>query len=312
MSVQTKLERVTGTHTEPMLITLDVLDKWKSPPFQRGRRMNQKVKDVARLILETKGIIPGVIHLGVLDGHVYLLDGQHRTYAFRLTGIEEGIADVRTVQFDTMAEMGKEFVALNSRIVTMKPDDVLRGLELSNKFLRAIRQECPYVGYDNVRRSATSSPIVSMATLLRCWEAAHMESPANTGKAVLDLAEALTEEDTEQLILFVRCCHTAWGRDPEYFRLWGALTTMLCGWLYRRLVLLPPSNITKISRDLFTKCLMSVSADRIYADWAVGRTSNRDRDRAPAYTKLKAIFAKRIEAETGKKPKLPSPSWSSS
>jgi hypothetical protein len=35
----------------------------------------------------------------------------------------------------------------------------------------------------------------------------------------------------------------------------------------------------------------------------------RERDRSPTYSKLKAIFAKRIEAETGDKPRLPSPNW---
>jgi len=41
-------------------------------------------------------------------------------------------------------------------------------------------------------------------------------------------------------------------------------------------------------------------------NWLVGRLSN-NRDRAPAYNRIKAIFLRRIMEETGKKSVLPAP-----
>lgn len=83
----------------------------------------------------------------------------------------------------------------------------------------------------------------------------------------------------------------------------------VCMWLYRRLVITPYSSSTKkLTKEMFSKCLMGVAADAHYAEWLVGRQL-RDRDRSPAYQRVKALFAKRIELETGEKPRLPSPDW---
>jgi hypothetical protein len=82
-------------------------------------------------------------------------------------------------------------------------------------------------------------------------------------------------------------------------------------WIYRRMVLDQYSPKTpRLTKDLFRKCLMSLSADENYLDWLVGRSLG-ERDRSPAYNRIKAAFAKRIEIETGKKPLMPSPAWSS-
>ena len=61
---------------------------------------------------------------------------------------------------------------------------------------------------------------------------------------------------------------------------------------------------------MFGKCLMSLSANDSYVEWLHGRNST-DRTRAPAYKKVKEIFTKRIHEESGTKPKLPQPKWSS-
>jgi len=62
--------------------------------------------------------------------------------------------------------------------------------------------------------------------------------------------------------------------------------------------------------ELFTKCLMTVSAAEIYVAWLMGRQLS-PRDLAPAYNKLKGLFSTRIEKETAKRAYLPAPSWTS-
>ena len=57
-----------------------------------------------------------------------------------------------------MAEMGDAFVALNSRLVNMRPDDILRGLEGSIPALQEIRASCPFVGYDQIRQLCFQNP----------------------------------------------------------------------------------------------------------------------------------------------------------
>jgi hypothetical protein len=64
----------------------------------------------------------------------------------------------------------------------------------------------------------------------------------------------------------------------------------------------------RLTQALFAKCCMSLSASAPYMDWLVGRHLG-ERDRSPAYSKLKALFAARLELDTGKKVRMPSPAW---
>jgi hypothetical protein len=296
---------------DTILITARMIESWKAPPCQRRLRINEKVRKLSEQIKASGGVIPGIIHLAVVNNVTYLLDGQHRMYAFSMSGSEEGYADVCWHYFDDTAEMGIEFDALNSRLVAMKPDDHLRAQEESSPYLQLIRKRCPFIGYDNIRRSATSSPVVSMSAALRCWFGSRPEVPTTAGGSCSqNLAGDLTEEETENFVSFMTCCFAAWGRDAEYHKLWGGLTVLLSAWLYRRTVISQYSpNSTRLGRDVFTKCLMSLSANKHYVDWIVGRLANSERDRSPAYTKLKAVFTKRVMDETGKKPRLPAPAW---
>ena len=107
-------------------------------------------------LLQKDNVIPGTITLGVLDGQVYVVDGQHRIHAFLMTDLPVAYADVRTHYFKTMGDMAKEFVQLNSQLVRMRPDDILKGLEQSNKHMQELRRKCPYVGYDAIRRGPSS------------------------------------------------------------------------------------------------------------------------------------------------------------
>lgn len=302
---------------ETLIISADQVNQWKVPPFQRPVRVNGKVATMAEEMKQNGCEITGVITLGTVakGGEHYVVDGQHRLEAFRISGMSEIIADVRIVHFDTMAEMADEFVRLNSAIVRMRPDDILRGLEPTSPHMQAIRRVCPFVGFDNIRRGGTSGPILSMAAVIRCWFGSSTETPGNNSSmgGVAALAASLDEMSTSNLNRFLLAAHGAWGRDPEYYRLWGNLNLTICMWLWRRLVLDPPRGPKRsvvLNAAQFKQCLMTLSADHNYLEWLPGRLM-RDTDRSPAYNRIKAAFVRRLseEARDGKTPLLPAPAW---
>ena len=285
-----------------------MLEAWLSPHFQRPLKENDKVRALAEQLKNAGGVWPGIITLGVLDGRTYLIDGQHRKLAFAISKLEIGYTDVRIHHFTDMAEMGEEFVLLNSQLVRMQPDDILRGLEASYEPLALIRKRCPFVGYDQVRRDS-SSPIVSMSMIIRSWYAGSRETPSIGGMSATAMAQSLTFHEAEELSGFLNEAFVAFGRDPEYYRLWSALNITMCIWMYKRLVLSQYSAKTpKITREQFRKRLMSLSADSDYLDYLVGRKLG-DRDRSPCYQRIKGNFSKRLRSELGQDVKLPAPDW---
>jgi hypothetical protein len=292
------------------------IGNWRVPPFQRPVRINAKVAALSEEIAHDGGVIPGVITLGKLKGDtaVYVVDGQHRIESFRITALPECIGDFRLCEFDSMAEMAEEFVRLNSALVRMRPDDVLRGLEASVKALRKIRSECRFVGYDQIRRG-TTSPILGMSLTLRAWNGSIAETPNTTynNLSATQIAETLTDDATEDLIQFLTVAHAAWGRDNEYARLWGSLNMGLCMWLWRRLVKDTDRSgsrrFVRLTVKQFGSCLMALSADGHYLEWLQGRQLN-DRDRAPAYNRIKKIWAARLKDDLREKISFPQPGWS--
>jgi hypothetical protein len=300
--------KLTHSVVDTILITPQVLKSWSSPPFQRPLRVNAKVMALAEQIHQDGGIIPGHVTLGVVNNVTYLVDGQHRREAWYQSGCEEGAADITIYHLDTMGDLGRLFVELNSRLVSMRPDDVLRGLEGTTPALHKIRTKCPFIGYDQIRRG-TTSPMLSMATALRSWFGSVPEVPTGGGLSAMQMAEQINADDADRLIDGLLVFNRAWGRDLEYARLWNNLNLCVTMWLYKRTVLGAYSpNTTRLDSDLFAKCCMEVSADRTYLDWLHGRMLH-DSDRAPCYNRIKTIYARRIIAETGKKPRLPSPAW---
>lgn len=302
---------------DTLIITPEMVNAWKIPAFQRPLRINAKVQMVTEKIRQTEAI-EGVLTLGMLKGSnaLYIVDGQHRIEAFKLSGLAEAIADVRIVVFADLAEMADEFVQLNSNLVKMRPDDILRGLESSTPSLQLIRKHCEFVGYDQIRRGS-ASPVVSMSALLRCWSSAQFETPAgsNTGMGAAALAQSFDQVSMNNLIAFLATAHSAWGRDPEYFRLWGNLNLSLCMWLWNKLVIdrdrFGGKRYVMLSIPQFKRCLMSLSADGDYLAWLPGRNLG-ERDRSPCYRRIKSAFVSRLTADTDRKPVLPAPAWASS
>jgi hypothetical protein len=301
------------SRSETIIVTLDMVGKWLKPDFQRPLKVNAKVQQRA-VEIRADEVIPGIITLGKLKSStaLYLVDGQHRIEAFKIADIAEAIADVRVMTFDNMAEMAQEYVELNSHLVNMGPDDILRGLESSSKALRKIRAECGYVGYDNIRRG-TTSPIVGMSQLLRCWVGSSNETPNSTvsGRTAASISMEISDDEVARLIKFLHIAFVAWGREPRLGRLWSGLNLTMCMWLYRRLVLDRARGMKRyvvLSDNQFKQCLMSLSADENYVDWLPGRIMN-ERYRSPCYSHFRRIFAKRMSDEGIARPLMPSPAW---
>lgn len=296
---------------DTVIINSEGLKSWKAPPFQRPLRVNPKMLTIAEELKHSAGVIPGILTIGILNKEKYLIDGQHRVEAFKISGLSEAYADMRICHFDTMAEMGDEFVKLNSQIVKMKPDDLLRGLEGSIQSLQIIRKICPFIGYDMIRRGE-KAPILSMSLALRTWYASDKEVPTASGMSAQMITTQLNTDEAHRIANFYSTCFTAWGRDPEYYRVWSSLNTTLVAWLWKRTVLSPPANTrtTKFTVQQFTSAIRSFTASADYMDWLIGRQLS-DHDRGPCYERIKVLITKRLQPELAHKIIFPSPPWSS-
>lgn len=304
-----KAERQTQTNTDTIVVTKKTLSEWKIPPFQRDCRVNAKVLALAEELKFNGGVFPGILTIGILKGTRFIVDGQHRCKAFEISELEEAYTDVRFRMYESMADMAEDFVRLNSVLVRMRPDDILRGLEGTSEALQMIRKACPFVGYDQLRRSS-ASPVVSMSALMRCWFGGGRDVPASVGVAAPEIAKVATVDDAERVIEFLNIVMKAWGRDPEYAKLWGALNMTMCMWVYRKVVLAPWSpNVQKFTKEQFAKGMGALAASGDYIEWLHGRVMS-ERDRSPAYRRLKSIIVKRLESESsGRKVRFPQPAW---
>lgn len=313
----TKPATGTRSHMDTVMIEMRTIAGWKIPPFQRPLRVNERVREISEEIRQSGGVIPGVLTIGrIKEGREtgeYLVDGQHRVEAFRLSEVREAIADVRYMEFDSMADMGDEFVRLNSNIVKMRPDDVLRGLEGSTPVLATIRDRCPFVGYDQIRRGPTSS-LVSMSQILRVWEGSAAHTPVALSKGAVHLACEISAESAAKMCIVLNMMYEAWSLDEATKRLWGSLNLAVCMWLWRRLVddteRRGSTRYIVLSNAQFKRCLMSLGASNAYTDWLLGRQLG-DRDRSGCYNRVRQIFIRRLLEDKvgGGKVQLPQPAW---
>lgn len=296
---------------DTVILTPEGLKSWKAPPFQRPLRVNPKLQAIAEELKHNGGVIPGIITIGIVNREKFLIDGQHRVEAFKISGLGEAYADMRICHFDTMAEMGDEFVKLNSQIVKLRPDDLLRGLEGSIQGLQSIRKECPFIGYDMIRRGERA-PILSMSIALRVWCSSAPEIPSSAGMTAREIASHLDTDETNRISHFYSTCLQAWGRDHEYSRAWGTLNLTIVAWLWRRVVISHQTNtrVTKFTPQQFLSGMRALTASSDYMDWLTGRVLT-DRDRSPCYERIKTIFVKRLQPDHSQKIILPQPAWTS-
>jgi hypothetical protein len=301
-----------SSFTEMKVLTLADFEKWQQPRFQRPIKINQKVMEFADGLKKNGGVISGILTLGQLpnDAALYKVDGAHRVEAAKLCGLPEFIAEVRIIQIDNIGEMADEFVKLNSNLVRFRPDDFLRGYEENLPMLKRLREICPFIGYDHIRCASTGAPTVGVSQILRCWFGSSAETPKVHNNAAIQLAEMVDEKELSLLTGFLLAAYNAWGHDPENYRLWATLNITVSMWMYRQIVISPRTKRTlSLNVHDFGKCLMSVSASRSYVDWLVGRNVV-ERDRSPCYTRLKAIFMKRVMDDgLERRPMFPQPMW---
>lgn len=304
------------SHMDTLELTPKGVRAWKRPPFQREMRMTDKVKALVAEIAADGGVLPGIITLGKYDGDTYLVDGQHRAEAFLLADLPIGYADVRICEFGSLAEMSEEFVKLNSALVRMKTDDIIRGLEAVNPHIASLRRRVPFVGYDGIRRGDQARILLSMAVAIRTWFGSTI-TPTN-GPSSTEAVKMLTEDSVGKLAKFLQVCFEAWGRDKQNYKLWSTLNLGILMWLWRRAVLGEGApalkgarRATELDSDQFQRCLMALSADPKYSEWLIGRSMG-DRDRSPAYARIKDIFSRRLASEGGKNIRFPSDEWSKS
>lgn len=300
----------TRSRMQHVRITKEIHESWQRPNFQRPLKVNQHVLDYLAKIKANGRTLPGVLTLGLFEGQLYLVDGQHRIEAFKMSELPEIWADVRVVEYDSQADMADAWYAMNSQLVPVRPDDKLRAAEESTPALAFIRARCPFVGYENIRRGAYN-PILSMSQLLRSWYSANQETPGATSRSVSTILEQLTMDDAVRIVDVLDQFHQAWGRGAESHRLWNALNLTMCMWIYLRCVAAPASKTARsaiLTREQFVRCLMALSADGDYNDWLFGRTA-KERDRSPCYGRIKKLFTARLAADTGRKVNMPYPPW---
>lgn len=299
-------------------LTPEGCERWKRPPFQRELRITPRVQELIEQLRGDGGVVPGIITLGKLGAETYIIDGQHRIEAFKQSGLATGYADVRICTFENMGEMGEEFVCLNSSLVRMKNDDILRGLEGTNEHLAFLKRRCSFLGYDNIRTAKDGQKaryLLSMATAVRVWFGSSGLSPT-TGGSSMESVKMLDNVQTERLVVFLHSCFEAWGSDRENFKLWCTLNLGVLIWLYHRAVLAehrPASQrggvqTVTLTRDQWVSCLMALSSNARYSEWLIGRNLS-ERDRSPCYMRIREIIVPRLIDMGIRAPKFPNGSW---
>jgi hypothetical protein len=311
LALKTKAQRTTRTRVDTIAFTLEEMESWKRPSFQREITVTKKMKQAVEFITESGGVFPGVITLGVIDGtkEIYKIDCHHRCEAFKQTGCTTGYSDVRWL-YGTMEDFADEYRRLNEQISPTRPDDRLRAAAVSNPQIEKLRSSCKVVAYG--RRAAGERKIsVSMSSVLRAWHNASRSIPAARGKAAsaVEIVDQISDSDLNHLIKLIHLCESAWGRDLEYAALWGQMNLTMVMWLYTRMVVEKPASVKlkQLSPALFEKCLLSLSADARYVEWLRGR--NGGTHRTPCYSRIKDNFARRLFQETGQRHNLPQPEW---
>lgn len=302
------------TVVKKIVMTRAMVKEWKAPPFQRPLSHNKRLEEFSKQLV-TDATIDAPIHLGFWEGETYIIDGQHRTEGFLASGLARvrGFVTIKDYPAGDVGrrEMAEDYIRLSRDIVKLRPDDTLRALESTNQYLKVIRNSCPFIGYDQIRRNTTSSAVLSMNVVVRAWHGSANEIPSTPKHSAYDNARHLTVEDCNHLEQFLMLAFEAWGREFCNRRLWSALNLTLCMWLYRRVVMPATrslSRCTRLTPKQFLSGLRGLSGSSNYVDWLTGR-SLHERERSPAYGRLRSIFVTVLNEEMKQRVLMPSPTW---
>jgi hypothetical protein len=300
------------TEMDAKIVSLEEMNSWVLPSFQRAEKLTAKVKEAAAELKTNGGIVSGTILLGKLrgdDATIYLVDGQQRRLACNLSGEKQFYIEYSLKTYVSFIAMAGEFTRANGRLVAFKPDDHLRAFEVTHPHLKKLREDCNFLGYGHAGRNAREGrgSILSMSCALKCWFGSAQESPAVYGQAT-ELVEQLDEIQCQHMTVFLNLAFGAWERDKCHIRMWANLNLLMCMYLYRKLVIEPRGST--LPKGMFRNCLMSVAADSTYSDWLLGRQVY-ERDRDPCFKRLKRIFLARLAQEYNGKNRFqfPKPEW---
>ena len=268
-------EKVSKRCNRKMWVTLEALEaSFELPDAQRPQTTNEKVRSLAKRYSEDP-IVPGTIHTAVVDGVIYLFDGQHRSFvAFKLArelyGVEKLLVSVEFNFLDSKSDIGRYYVEENGCLVRQRPDDILNGL--ATPPLKKI-QECKIVTTKKVSSQKAKTNFLSLSAAIRAWYGSAWDVPSNTaGMPAVEIANTMPMEDAEALKGFLECAVKAWGNSPSFRGLYGNFNLNLCAWLYRRTVLNPIEGVTALTDEQFTAGLVGLSANSKYLTFLVRRT----------------------------------------
>lgn len=306
-SKKEKKPGVFKTHKTVMkveVITPELLASWATPDFQRPIMENPKLHMVKDGIRENGGIIPGTLTIGVYNGRNYRVDGQHRMRAFELSGLSEGLADVKYIYFDSEEDMAEEFDRQNSPIARMKPDDHLRAIEKSSEALQYLRKECPFICYGPVKRGGKSA--VSMSGVLRAWSGGSSETPIACGTPAQTIGKRLPLDEAKEIAQFLKVCYDAWGAHQNYGKLWTNMNLTICVWLYHHTVM-DSKETYELTPEAFRQALMSLT-DEKYIEFITNKAMT-EFNRGPCYVEMTSRIRPRLQASVNRRIRLPLPVW---
>lgn len=313
-----------------------MLAEWTHPAFQRPLSLNEDVKQLARTMQREAAqdpdgmcMIPDTVAFGRLNGKDYLVDGQHRIHgAFAIAAglrrlencdaiLEPGIGalakcalvDAKITTYDSMADMAEAFAQAQKKLVTLKPDDLLRAREETNPHLRALREACPFIGYTK-NRDTKETIMLSMSVAVRTWFGSGM-TPTPGPQA--DAAQRMLDEQEEHnLIAFFQAAEGAGWVSPLFPRLWATLNLGINMWLWRKTVL-GTANKYKggtssmvLTPDEYSQCMAELRKSAEYQA-ELATKALRFQDRYPTYDLIKELFNVAL-ARMGKVgPRFPQP-----
>ena len=299
-----------------MTLTKEMVKAWEPPPFQRRVSVTREFRKLLEQI-KRDGYIVSAIYLGIWNGKTYIVDGNHRTAAFFSSERSTMRAPVIIRHYvngpDGLIQMCEDFLSISKHIKPPRPDDMLKALGATTGHVGLIEKACPFIGYSNLWKGK-EFPVVNMARVIRCLAISKQDVPNSPSAGALDLARALTPEDTHCLITFMRGAFRAWGRDAEFRPMWGTLNLTLGLWFYRRMTSGPDfhGKGEPMSPLPFSRYLVALAMSDRYRSLMAGKSGMRMHDpdtRNPVCREFMRVFARKLKKENLKNIFLPIPKW---
>ena len=312
--IKTATERQSRVVQAQHWVTVEAIrNSYELPAAQRPLTLNRKVVELASTLrAASTPCLHGTIVIGIVDGRMYIIDGQHRLRAIEESGVPEVLILVAYEFLDSIEDVGRRFVELNEHLVRMMTDNILNGYIASSEALTYIMEHCRFIGTSQIRRSDRSGPMVSLSLMLRCWYGSANDTPSGSaGLSALEIARTMQVGDARNLVAFSDAAFTAFGRESPNKPLWSALNLTLCMWLFRQTVLDATGRVTPLNIANFRAGLRGLAASTDYIDFLVQRKLDPT-NRRVTYERLAKLFASRIRQDRDhplRTVRLPQPEW---